>query len=184
MGERKLVLHELVLFAVLFGLTIWRLFAGSWSFGYAVLIWWLGAILGFCFVFLDRIVYVFWQKPEETLSLTLREILGEGRLMKGLATLLSERQVQQHLMMRSVLFLGVWVALGLLTWTSVSTVLGRGFMFGLGLHLTFDLLTDAVWNRRNLELWFWQIKRKLSPVEMKLTVWGFVILFLVIAWGL
>lgn len=183
-GERKLVLHQLVLFTVLIVLTLYRLATRSWQLDSSVILWWLGAILGFSFVFLDRIIYAFWQHPEETLSLKLKEIFGGGRFVTGLSTLLSERQTQQHLMMRSVLFLFVWVAMGFLALTSVSALFGRGFMLGLGVHLTFDLLTDTLANRRDLKLWFWQVKRDIPESEMKMVVWGFVILFFLIAWGL
>lgn len=183
-GEKKLVLHQLVLFVVLVTLTLWRIASQTWTINYQVLLWWLGAVLGFSFVFADRLIYAFWQHPEETLSLTLRQVLGGGRWMTGLSTLLTERGTQKHLMMRSVLFLVVWLGLGFLTISSVSNLFGRGFMLGLGIHLTFDLLTDTVAHRRDLKLWFWQIKRDIPESEMKMVVWGYTILFLLIAWGL
>lgn len=183
-GEKKLVLHQIVLFVILVTLTLWRLVSGSWTLNTDVVLWWLGAVIGFSFVFTDRLIYAFWQHPEETLSLTLRQVLGGGRWMSGLSTLLTERETQKHLMMRSVLFLGVWLALGFLTMANVSNALGRGFMLGLGIHLTFDLLTDTLLRRRDLKLWFWQIKRDIPESEMKMVVWGYTILFLLVAWGL
>jgi len=182
--ESKLLLHQVILFGVLLLLTGFRLLVGRWGLSLYVLWWWVGALVGFLFIFFDRLYYALWQHPEETLSIKMKDLLNSGQVIKGLVMVLQERADQTRLAMRSVLFLGVWVIMGLFAVTSVGGPFGRGFMLGMGLHLLFDLLADYFDKGRDLRLWFWQIKRELTDAEIKSVVWGFVILFVFIAWGL
>ena len=182
--QGKLLLHQVVLFGVLLILTGARLLMGRWEIDLYMLWWWLGALLGFSFIFLDRLYYAFWQHPEETLSIKMKDLIARGELVKGLVSVLEERADQTKLAMRSVLFLGAWVVLGIFALTSVGAPFGRGFMLGMGLHLVFDLLADYFDRGRDVRLWFWQIRRELSEPEVRTVVWGFVILFVLIGWGL
>lgn len=182
--QGKLLLHQVVLFGVLLILTGARLLMGRWEIDLYLLWWWLGALLGFSFIFLDRLYYAFWQHPEETLSIKMKDLIARGELVKGLVSVLEERADQTKLAMRSVLFLGAWVVLGIFALTSVGAPFGRGFMLGMGLHLVFDLLADYFDRGRDVRLWFWQIRRELSEPEVRTVVWGFVILFVLIGWGL
>jgi len=182
--QGKLLLHQVVLFGVLLILTGARLLMGRWEIDLYLLWWWLGALLGFSFIFLDRLYYAFWQHPEETLSIKMKDLIARGELVRGLVSVLEERADQTKLAMRSVLFLGAWVALGIFALTSVGAPFGRGFMLGMGLHLVFDLLADYFDRGRDVRLWFWQIRRELSEPEVRTVVWGFVILFVLIGWGL
>ncbi|QHO63031.1 hypothetical protein [Candidatus Chazhemtobacterium aquaticus] len=182
--QGKLLLHQVVLFGVLLILTGARLLMGRWEIDLYLLWWWLGALLGFSFIFLDRLYYAFWQHPEETLSIKMKDLIARGELVKGLVSVLEERTDQTKLAMRSVLFLGAWVVLGIFALTSVGAPFGRGFMLGMGLHLVFDLLADYFDRGRDVRLWFWQIRRELSEPEVRTVVWGFVILFVLIGWGL
>lgn len=182
--QGKLLLHQVVLFGVLLILTGARLLMGRWEIDLYLLWWWLGALLGFSFIFLDRLYYAFWQHPEETLSIKMKDLIARGELVKGLVSVLEERADQTKLAMRSVLFLGAWVVLGIFALTSVGAPFGRGFMLGMGLHLVFDLLADYFDRGRDVRLWFWQIRRELREPEVRTVVWGFVILFVLIGWGL
>lgn len=183
-GVGKFVLHQYWLIGVLLLLTGWRLFNNNWSFSIEILWWWLGGVIGFLFVFMDRLIYAFWQQPDEMLSMKIRDMFSQGQIWKGLALALQERQEQKRLVVRSVLFLIIWVVLGFLALTSTDNPFGRGFMLGLGLHLTFDLVADFWGKGRDIRLWFWQIKREFSDTEIATVVWGYVILFTLIAIGL
>jgi hypothetical protein len=180
----KFVLHEYWLIGVLLLLTGLRILTKQWIFSVEILWWWLGAIFGFLFVFTDRLIYAFWQQPDDVLSMKLKELFTKGKFFKGLALALQERNEQKNVVIRSLLFLGIWVALAFLTLTSTRELLGRGFMLGLGLHLTFDLVADYWGKGRDIRLWFWQIKKEFTHTEIATVVWGYVILFVLIAWGL
>lgn len=178
--HKKLWLHLPVLIIALVSLTVLRLFSGGWQISWYLLWWWLGAALGFGFVFADRLVHLFMVDPTDPYAKFVKALLTKGRFSTAITMMLADRNTPQHLFMRSVLFLVTWVLLGLLAMTSSVSPFGRGFVLGVGLHLTFDLLADYLGKAREIQLWFWQIKRELAPQEITAVVWGFVILFLVI----
>lgn len=181
----KLVWHQVVLFGLMALISVLRWLAGVWGLDLNLVWWWLGGVLGFLFVFSDRLVHALVTNPEEILSLKIKQLFAQRKLVGGLALALDEREKQKNLVMRSALFLVVWLVLAIWTVTSVAGWFPRGLIFGLGTHLTFDLLWDYFLpGGRKAEEWFWQIKRKLSPVEVA----GFVYLvgtaYLVLVWFL
>jgi len=177
----KLIWHQVVLFGVLAFLTILRFFLGQNHFGIEVLWWWLGGVIGFLFVFADRLVYALASNSRETLSIQIKDLFGKGKLIQGLALAFSEREQQKHLVMRSALFVVIWAVLAIFTATSVGGGFPRGLVLGLGTHLIFDLVWDYRGGSRDVELWFWQVKNvnkmeidwfvRISAVFYFLLVW-------------
>lgn len=165
MLKNKLWLHQIVLFGVLGLLVFLSWLRGVFVFDLNLLWWLLGAVLGFLFVFGDRIIYSLVSKPDETLSIEIKEMFGQGRVKGGLELLLNERYDQKELVMRSALFLILWIVMALFTMTSVTNDFARGLVLGIGIHLEFDLLYDYFLDKERLDLWFWQIKRTLEPEE-------------------
>lgn len=182
--EGRLLVHEIILIGILSVLTGARLLSGFWQLDISIAWWWLGAFIGFIFVFLDRIVYAFWQSSDQVMATTLKDILGRGKIGQGIAMLLTERETTERLIIRSALFLMVWLALAIFAVFSVANPFGRGFMFGLGIHLVTDLLRDYFGKGRDVNLWFWQIKRVIEPNEKQAVVWGFSILAILLMLGL
>lgn len=151
----KLVWHQVILFSIFLGLTLLRVLKGQVGFDLNLIWWWLGGMLGFLFVFCDRLVYA----------------------------LVSNREKQKHLVMRSALFMAIWAVLAIFTATSVGTGFPRGFVLGLGTHLVFDLWWDYRFGRRDIELWFWQVKN-VTKAEIDWFFRGAVLFYLLIFWFL
>lgn len=123
--------------------------------------------MGFLFVFSDRLVHSLVTNPNEVLSLRVKELFMSKRLGEGLRVLILERGQQNNLMMRSVLFVAIWLVLAFWTMIGVISPLPRGFMLGMGMHFIFDLLWDYRVRKGDLSLWFWQIKREVSLDEQR-----------------
>jgi|CXWL01.1.fsa_nt_gi hypothetical protein len=180
----KLVWHQVMIFGVLGVLTLMRLLTGTAGLNISLVWWWLGGMIGFLFVFGDRLVYAFMSNPDEALSIKLKELFGKGKIINALALALAEREKQDKLMMRSVLFVVVWAVLTVLTMTSVANIFSRGFMLGLGTHLVFDLGWDY-WSKgqRDIGIWFWQI-RNVTKREVDIFVWGSFVFYFLVMWFL
>ena len=184
-GELKKILwHEIVLVAVLLILSGWRLWQGQWMLEVGVLKWWLGAILGFLFVFLDRLAAIAVTDPNRVLETKLKEMWGKGKIREGLMMLLADRKKQEKLIMRTALFLVVWVVLALLSVTSVTSFGARGFVLGIGTHLVFDLIWDYFKDKERLSRWFWQSKGNFSEKEMEVFFWLILAAYVLIGWRL
>jgi len=183
-GVKKILWHEIVLVAVLLILSGWRLWQGQWVMGVDVLKWWLGAVLGFLFVFLDRLAAMAVVDPDKILGTRLKEMWGKGKIKEGLAMLLVDRGKEEKLIMRTTLFLVVWVVLALLSATSVASFGARGFVLGIGTHLVFDLIWDYFKDRDRLSRWFWQSKGNFSKKEMEVFFWLMLIAYVLVGWRL
>lgn len=179
----KIVWHQVVLFLILLGLTILRLLLGQTRLDLDLIWWWLGGVIGFLFVFCDRLVYVLVSNRQEVLSVKIKELFGRGKLVAGLAMVFSEREKQKHLVMRSVLFVVVWAVLAIFTVTSVGSGFARGLVLGLGTHLVFDLWWDYRAGNREIEDWFWQVKN-ITNTERDWFVRIAIVFYLLIFWFL
>ena len=177
--KNKVVWHEIILFAVVLFLILWKLLVYKVTLGLPMLWWLLGVVVGFLFIFLDRFVYSLVTHKDESLSMKIRDMIKKGQVFMAVEMLVNERQEQRELVMRSFLFIGVWVILGVFTVTSSVDFFARGFMLGIGTHLMFDLITDFVWNKPRFDLWFWQIKRKVADDEKRWFL-GLSVLFYVL----
>lgn len=157
----------MVLFGVLGVLILWSVINKSFVFNLNLLWWLLGTLIGFLFVFGDRLVYSLVSRPDETLSVKVKELFVRGRMTEGLKLLLAERYDQKELVMRSAIFLVVWAVLAFFAMTSVTDHFARGLVLGIGTHLIFDLIYDFREDKERLDQWFWQIKRTLEPEEKR-----------------
>lgn len=184
MFKGKLWLHQIVLFGVLGVLVVWSILDRSFSFNIGLLWWLLGAMIGFLFVFADRFIYSVVSNPNETLSIRLKDLFKNKNVSGGLRLLLAERYDQKELVMRSAMFLVVWIVLGFFTATSVTNSFAKGLVLGIGTHIVFDLIYDFVKDKERLDLWFWQIKRTLEPEEKRWFVIVATLLYVFIATGL
>ena len=174
-------MHQFFLFGILAVLLLLSLVTGNFLFNLGLLWWLLGAISGFLFVFTDKLIFDFLMKSEETMEVKLGDVFKEKKFSEGVVRLLAENFEQRQLIMRSFLFLMVWVVLALLTVTSVINPFARGLMLGIGIHLIFDMLYDYFYNKPRFDQWFWQIKRELSNQEKQWFVYLILMVFAFLA---
>jgi len=184
MESKKVVWHQVMLFSLMLLLTGWRLLFGRWIFGVGVLWWWLGGVLGFCLVFFDWLIQLAVMEPGRVFDVKLKKILKRENIKQGVADALAEREKSLKLVMKSALFLLVWLVMGFFTLSSVANPFGRGFMLGLGTHLVFDLIWDYFKAPEKLDNWFWMIKRRLPMEEKRWFVGMVVVFYLLIVKGL
>ncbi len=166
----KISLHQYVFFGVLGLLIIRTLFATGFYVGIGLLWWLMGAIIGFLFVFIDSFVFSLLANPNDVWTDKLKSFFNRRNIKSNLEVLLSENQEQRMQIMRSMLFLAVWVVLGFLTMSSIVNDFSRGFVLGIGTHLVFDFVYDYFYDRARFDKWFWQIKRELSHEEKRNTL--------------
>lgn len=136
-------------------LSLVRVFTGGWSIGIDLLWWWLGGIIGYGLGLSENYVYIY----------------KEGR--RG-----SLRVV------KSVLFLLAWIFLGFWAVTSVPSAFGRGLIFGVGSFLGVEYFYDYFYRKDKVDLWFYQIKRKIDQKEMKIFTYVLLFIYVTLLWNL
>ena len=184
MFKGKMWLHQLVLFGVLGLLILWSIINRSFIFNIDLLWWLLGAMIGFLFVFLDSVFYSVISKPGEISEIKIKELFAGKNFSDRVKLILAESFDQRELVMRSFLFLLVWIVLAFFTMTSVANMFARGFMLGIGTHLLFDFIYDYFKDKERLDLWFWQIKRTLEPSEKFWFMISVSVVYVFLAFGL
>ena len=121
----KILLHQYVLFGVFGTLLLRTILVSGLYLGLGLLWWLLGGIFGFLFVFVDSFVFGLLTHPNEVWSDRLKAFFDKRVLRQNIEALLEEKQDQKMQIMRSILFLLVWVVLGFLTMTSVANDFSR-----------------------------------------------------------
>lgn len=137
-------------------------------------VWWfIGGVVGWVLVFLDRIVWAYWTRPETQLAVTVRYLIDQKKVPQAINTLWQRKREQKELTFRSALFQGVWLVLAFFTLTSTPGWFSKGLVMGLGLHILYDGWKDYL---KSPEMFrdqvFWQIKRQVSLKETKYFLWG------------
>jgi len=149
-----------------------------WQWNYDLVWLWLGGVVGYGLVFLDRLVYVYLLHPHEQLSQQVQYSLRQRNLKGALELLHMRRGEQGKLSFRSFLFVVAWVPLALFALTSTGEVFAEALVMGLGLHLVYDFWRDQQENAEVLnQRLFWQVKRVVSLKEQKIFLWGFSAVF-------
>lgn len=145
-----------------------------------------GVLIGHALVFLDRFVYVYLTHPNEQLSQQVRYLLSQRKWRVAVETLNQRRGEQTQLAFRSFLFVVAWILLASFALTTTADLLAQGVVMGLGLHILTDLWRD--WRRGGVAYFsqkvFWQVKRKVSEREMRLFLYVFTGVFVVLSWML
>lgn len=185
--EKKLP-SKLIFIGFFLGLGLWyaRRFPEAelyltWQAWLPLLSWFLGGFIGYWLLSLDRLVDIYFTHPETQLSHYVRYYIKKGQYKWALATLQKRKREQERLTFRSALFHLVWVVLAFFALTSTTSLLGKGVVIGIGLHLLLDEWEDYLVDQECLRRWlFWQIKREVSLKEQKIFLWGMTFLTLVL----
>jgi hypothetical protein len=168
----------------------WYVVAGVWAV-YTLGVGWLafpnnlagwiaGVILAALLFLADRLLYVWWLKPYEQLSIQI-QYWWQRRDWRSAGRLLIERgQEQTKLVLRSIIFVLSWPLLAVYVLSSTGSVTGSGLVMGLGLGLALAIGTD--WhNIRQLKRWlFWQVKREMTEQEVRFMAGTFIGLFILL----
>lgn len=153
-----------------------------WRLDWQIINWYFGGGLGWLLVFLERLVWVYWTKPQTQLATEARYLISQRRFKAVGQLLMMRSQEQIELSFHSALFQAVWVPLALFAITSTASMFGKGMIMGLGLHLLYDEWQDYRRSPELLRSWlFWQIKRTVSFQEQKVYLWIMTIAFVILS---
>lgn len=183
--KNKLVWHEMVLLAVIMVMVLVKLVIYRSGINLGLLWWVLGMILGFVFVFMDRLVHIYYLHADDDLSLRFKRLVKDRKYLVAGELLLNEGWSQGNLVMRSVVFVIFWYIIAIFTMTSSINHFGRGFVLGIGTHLIYDMLHDFLTDgEKGLNRWFWQVKRVVELEEQKWFLGIALAVFLLLLWNL
>ena len=168
---KKMSLEAFVLGGYLLGVVGGGLFGGSliisrdWL---SIIGFFIGGVVGWVLVRLDRLVYVYWSHPDTQVAQYARYHFERKNWKAGFGLLEQRKQEMEELTFRSALFQVAWVVLALFALTSTAGLFGKAVVMGLGLKILFNELQDYMKDKALLKRWlFWQIKRPITDNEVK-----------------
>jgi hypothetical protein len=141
----------------------------------------IGVLIGFQILFADRIVHAFYLYPETEFNTLVRELWKRGDVKGMLKALAQAETLQEKLLTRSALFLIVYIFMTIFVLTSTGSVVGFGIMLGMGLHYTVDFWRYSKDPKKFAKQYLWQVKRVLSPQEIRAFVLGWTALFILLS---
>jgi hypothetical protein len=153
------------------------LFIGTFPLGWPYAQFAAGVFVGFAFFWLDRILHVFFVDPDHQFHQVVRQSWREGKYFSAVKLIFTQRDLQEKLITRSVLFFLTYLAVTLFVLTSTGSLFGIGLVLGIGLHFGFDFIRYY----RNLggfqRHFLWQVQRQWSAQEVRWLVGGFITFF-------
>ena len=111
-----------------------------------------GGVLGILLPELDRLFYVYLQKPSEQISQRVSQTVDK-RDWKGSLALLSQASPGVNLIFHTIFFQIFFLILTFWVVTSSGNVFGMGIVLAFSLHLFIDQVTDYV-EKGSIDNWF------------------------------
>lgn len=168
-------LPHLMIFTVYFGVMVLvkLVFGGIQILDWPLLGLLLGGVLGMTMPLVDRLVYVYYSKPHEQLSMQVKMLISKSKFGEAMNLLAMRGGEQVRLSTNNVLFMAVWVMLAIFLITSSGQEFAEGLVLGLGLKMSYDLWLDNKRPEYLMGRLFWPLKRHIYWEETKRVVWVF-----------
>ena len=129
------------------------------------------------FIYVDRLIHVYFTKPNEQLSEQVKYLINSNRFAQSLKLLKTRGHEQRYLAARSVFFMAAFIPAAFYVISSTGSALATGLVMGIGLNLVIDSILGLK-DLAKLKWWlFWPIKRDFSDQETKIVVGVFTIMF-------
>lgn len=140
----------------------------------------IGVVMGVNILLLDRFLHAFYLYPEHDFNQLLQEEWRKKN-WKGLLHVFRQAEpFQEQLMTRSMVFLLCYLFLAIFVLTSTGSVIGMGVILGMGLRYVVDFWRLSKAPEQFTKQFLWQVKRSVTPQEIRTMVVGSTVLFLVI----
>lgn len=140
----------------------------------------LGALLAAHFIKIDQLIYVFFTKPEDELSLQVKGLIKQKKYGDAWDVLDLKIDLQSQLASRSLLFQLAWVGLAVFALTSTAGFFSKALIIGIGLKLLLEEWQD-IWQGNNINWLFWQVKRQVSLDEQKKYLYIVSVIFVLLS---
>jgi hypothetical protein len=115
-----------------------------------------GGIIGTLLPDIDHIIYVYFLKPNETISKQVAGLMEKRNFVKSWDMLANARAERKNLIIHSAHFQLIFLAFAFFVVTSSGSLLGRGVVLAFSLHILIDQIIDYM-ETKSLDHWFTKI---------------------------
>ncbi len=137
----------------------------------------IGVVLGFGFRFFDQLLFFYYGKSPQKLVDLGRELIGQKKYFSLVRLAVVTGNQMKNLITDSILFIAGYVVMCFLIITSAGSVLGSGFVLGIGLSFLKRLLVDMRDIRGFHDKYLYLVKRDFDQREIQNLVMIYVVCF-------
>jgi hypothetical protein len=133
---------------------------------------WIGGLLGFLLLDLDRLINVYIERPQEQLSLEVRQLVSRQQWKAAANMLFMRRREQSHLAFRNGVFGVIFLGVVFFAFTSAANLFGKGLAAGVMIHFLYDAWRDSMRDPERFVSWFgWMVQRELALKQQRMILY-------------
>lgn len=125
-----------------------------------------GGIIGTLLPDIDHLVYIYFLKPNESVSKEVAGMVEKRDFRKSWDKLANTRTERKSLIIHSAHFQLIFLVFAFLIVSSSGSLLGRGLVLAFSLHILIDQIIDYM-EEKSLDHWFTKIPIVLSEKQKK-----------------
>lgn len=134
---------------------------------------WLGGVIGFGLLNLDRWIHIYVERPHEQLSQQIKGLVSKRQWKDAIETLLVRRSEQYNLAFRNGVFAVIFIPVLFFAISSTAGLFGKGIAVGVMVHFLYDAWRDQLTKPKQLNSWlFWMVSREVTFEEQRIFLWG------------
>jgi len=172
--KKDLITHFIYMLAFLILVALYK----QWiSIEYLPLLF--GGIIGTFLPDVDHLIYVYFLRPNESMSKQVSSLVENKNFVKSWDMLANTRAERKNLIIHSAHFQLIFLVFAFLVITSSGSLLGRGLVLAFSLHLLIDQIIDYM-ETKNLDHWFTKIPMILSAEQKRWYLVGNIIVLLLL----
>jgi len=114
---------------------------------------WVGGLIGVMLLYVDYYFYAYHLHPQESASVEARKLVNQKKYLDAVYVVITKRAQNTKLIFHNASFQVFFLVFVFFVVTSSASLLGRGIVFGMVIHLLVDMLNDKS-SQGNLDSWF------------------------------
>jgi len=126
----------------------------------------------------DHLIYVYFLRPQESVSQEAVGLMGKRDLKGAFSLLASTRTQRSNLIFHTAFFQVLFFAFTFFVITSSGSLLGRGLVLAFSLHLLIDQFIDLT-ETGNLATWFKELPLEFDQEQMRWYLIAVLIILLI-----
>jgi hypothetical protein len=138
-----------------------------------------GGIIGTLLPDIDHLIYIYFLRPDESMSKQATSLVERKNFMKSWDMLANTRTERKSLIIHSAHFQLIFLAFAFLVITSSGSLLGRGLVLAFSLHILIDQIIDYM-ETKNLDHWFTKIPLNLDAEQKRWYLVGNIVILLIL----
>lgn len=126
----------------------------------------IGGFIGILMPYVDYLIYAYLVNPEDQNSKIAVGLVSRKNIFKSIDVFIGNSEVKKELIFHKAYFQAIFLIFMYLIVTSSGSLLGRGIVCGIALHLILDQVMDII-EKRGIDSWFVGLPFEIDNLQKK-----------------